>query len=301
MEQTHHLQKAVALRPVRWRDFQWLALGAAVLLALLAGGERAALLHPLRIALGVAAVLFMPGYCLTAALFPGPTLLKGVERAGLSFGLSLALLTVLVLGLQLVPGGLTLWPITGALYGSSALCALLAIWRRRHAAITELADPAGQPSLVGQKGFGVRPGIYGAALAVVAGILVVAGSSVAFPSEAAYTTEFSIVNAPADGYPRTVRVGEPLTATLAVVNRERADRSYRVELREAAAGQDAPLLASSSLDVQRGDEQRVPVSWQMRRPGSSQAVDILLFRANEQAPYRTLRLQLNVVAADTES
>ena len=44
----------------------------------------------LRILVGVAMVLFIPGYALIAALFPAKGDLDGIERVALSFGLSIA-------------------------------------------------------------------------------------------------------------------------------------------------------------------------------------------------------------------
>ncbi len=45
---------------------------------------------PLRVIFGLPFVLFLPGYALIAALFPGKGDLDGIERVALSFGLSIA-------------------------------------------------------------------------------------------------------------------------------------------------------------------------------------------------------------------
>src|SRR5512147_965433 len=44
----------------------------------------------IRSALGLGVVLFVPGYALIAALFPGKKDIDGIERTALSFGLSIA-------------------------------------------------------------------------------------------------------------------------------------------------------------------------------------------------------------------
>jgi uncharacterized membrane protein len=66
---------------------------------------------PVRIPLGLAMVLFLPGYTLIAALFPEKEDLDGIERVALSFGLSIAVVPLMGLGLTTPLGasGLYLW------------------------------------------------------------------------------------------------------------------------------------------------------------------------------------------------
>ena len=56
--------------------------------------------------LGLPLILFFPGYALLAALFPAKSDLDGVERAALSFGLSIAVVPLIGLGLNYSPWGL---------------------------------------------------------------------------------------------------------------------------------------------------------------------------------------------------
>jgi len=63
---------------------------------------------PVRIALGLALVLFFPGYALVAALFPRRRDLELVERIALSFGGSLAIVPLIGLGLNYTPWGIRL-------------------------------------------------------------------------------------------------------------------------------------------------------------------------------------------------
>ena len=60
---------------------------------------------PVRIVLGLLLVLFLPGYSLIAALFPGKGDLDGIERIALSFGLSIAVVPLLGLALNYTPFG----------------------------------------------------------------------------------------------------------------------------------------------------------------------------------------------------
>ena len=62
----------------------------------------------LRIILGLPFILFLPGYTLTAALFPRRTDLGSIERVALSFGLSIAVVPLIGLILNYTPWGIRL-------------------------------------------------------------------------------------------------------------------------------------------------------------------------------------------------
>jgi uncharacterized membrane protein len=64
-----------------------------------------------RIAFGLLFALFFPGYALISALFPERDRLGGIERLGLSFGLSIAVVPLIGLILNFTPWGITLYPI----------------------------------------------------------------------------------------------------------------------------------------------------------------------------------------------
>ena len=65
----------------------------------------------LRIIFGVPVVLFIPGYALIAALFPGAKDIDGLERVALSFGLSIAIVPLTGLALNYTPWGIRLDPV----------------------------------------------------------------------------------------------------------------------------------------------------------------------------------------------
>ena len=63
---------------------------------------------PVRIILGLLLVLFLPGYSLIAALFPGK---DGIERIALSFRLSIPVMPRSGLALNYMPFGIRLVPV----------------------------------------------------------------------------------------------------------------------------------------------------------------------------------------------
>ncbi|HQP72323.1 MAG TPA: DUF1616 domain-containing protein, partial [Methanoculleus sp.] len=84
----------------------------------------------LRIVFGVAMVLFIPGYALIAALFPARDDLDGIERVALSFGLSIAAVPLIGLGLNYTPWGIRLDPILASLTLFTLAMAGIAWYRR---------------------------------------------------------------------------------------------------------------------------------------------------------------------------
>ncbi|CAD6490796.1 MAG: hypothetical protein ANIMEMIM_00018 [Candidatus Argoarchaeum ethanivorans] len=85
---------------------------------------------PVRIILGLLLVLFLPGYSLIAALFPGRDDLDGIERIALSFGLSIAVVPLLGLALNYTSFGIRLVPILVVLSAFTISLAVIAYLRR---------------------------------------------------------------------------------------------------------------------------------------------------------------------------
>lgn len=69
---------------------------------------------PLRYVLGSIYVLFLPGYSLIEALYPGEKELSPLERLALSIGLSLAIVPLIGLVLNYTPWGIRLKPYVAA-------------------------------------------------------------------------------------------------------------------------------------------------------------------------------------------
>ena len=66
---------------------------------------------PLRAVVGFPLVLFLPGYSLVSALFPGKDELDVLERIALSIGLSICVVVFVGLGLNYTPLGIRLGPV----------------------------------------------------------------------------------------------------------------------------------------------------------------------------------------------
>jgi len=84
----------------------------------------------LRIVLTLPTILFIPGYCLIAALFPKDTDIDLKERIALSFGLSIAVVPLIGLGLNFTPWGIRLDPIVVSLTFFTLVMIMIAHYRR---------------------------------------------------------------------------------------------------------------------------------------------------------------------------
>lgn len=67
--------------------------------------------NPVRVALALPVILFIPGYCLIAALFPKEGEIGLVERIMLSIGCSIAIVPLIGFGLNYTPWGIRLDPV----------------------------------------------------------------------------------------------------------------------------------------------------------------------------------------------
>jgi uncharacterized membrane protein len=303
MEVIDTTQEAAAIesRGAVWKDFGLVIAGAVALLGLVILGQNIPAIHPLRIILGLAYVLLVPGYCLTTALFPRPDDLDSIERTGLSIGLSIAIISILALVLDWLPWGLHLWPILLGEYSVIALCMAVSVWRRSQLPRAEAYPPSGtwQPR-TGRKSLSVSERrIYKLLAAAMLLFSILAIWVFLVPSPDEYMTEFYILgpNGVAENYPYQVELQDEVSVTLGIANREQRETSYRVEVwvedpsnpgRRSLVHQSGPFRLKPS-EVNQGT-----LSWHMPWAGDDQKVELLLFSNNELKPSHLLRMWVNV-------
>ncbi len=259
----------------------------------LPGGPLPVPLGAARLLLGLAVALFCPGYAVQMALFPRRNTLDGAERLALSVGISLALVPLLALMLDLLPWGIGLGTAVGAEAGATLLLSTLAWarWRRlppgdRWEWNIPWADLAGRSAPPSR--FWLRSGLV--FLLVLGLMLLLTVAQLARWGEP--VTEFYLLGPErqAGGYPYRGGVGEPVTVTVGIANRERVPVEYRLEVAdgERLLGQAGPVRLSP------GAAYEGPVSFIPARPGDRVRVTFLLYRNGLPVPYRTLWLWLEV-------
>jgi uncharacterized membrane protein len=292
-----------------YRDLAFILFGAVILSLAIFVGEYLALppalawpLNLARLALGLVYVLYVPGYCLSTALFPRHDDLDSIERAGLSLGLSIAWIPVVALVLNWLPWGLSLEAILIGQLVSIVALAAATVGRRERLPYGE----AYSPEVAWRPGSWWRsvPSPHKRLYLLCAGAVLVAGLAVAsvflIPSPDEFITEFYILGQDglAENYPRRAVVGETLSVTMGITNHEREAMTYRVEVWAAdpRTGQRISVNEAGPLALSSGETIMREITWQMPQAGQDMTVEFYLFAEGREAgqPYRSLQLWLDV-------
>jgi uncharacterized membrane protein/LysM repeat protein len=247
----------------------------------------------LRIILGAPFVLFFPGYTLVAALFPGKDDIEGIERLGLSLGLSVAVLPLMGLVLNYTPFGITLLTTlisaTSFMAGSTAI----AYYRRGKLASEERFLLRFELDVAGWRASGLVDRSLTAALGV--SIFLAVGTFlfvVAKPEVGERFTEFYIlgIKGRAEDYPTEVFPGEPIQLTVGVVNREHEDVQYRVD--KNVDGRDVEEIAQ--IQLAHDEKWEEGFTFALEQPGADQKLTFNLYKEGQEDPYRSLHLWIDV-------
>lgn len=282
-------------------EFLWIILIGLVLLVLMAADVRGlpAPLPVLRLLLGLAFVLFVPGYTLQAALFPRADDLDGPERLALSFGLSLAVIPPISLVLDKLPWGIRLWPIVVSLALFILACSAVAVYRRGRLTKEEPFALALEVDLGGwwsaqDRTYRILYGILALALLTAA---LSATAIVVSPKPGEQLTEFYVLGPEglAENYPREAVIGQPVTVSIGIANHEGVSAEYRLEVHSGAhlIGQAGPM------HLEAGEIDERPVSFVPAEVGDNVKVEFLLYRDGGAETYRTLRLWIKVKEGET--
>ena len=194
---------------------------------------------PIRIVLALPVVLFIPGYCLVAALFPKEGDIGLIERIMLSIGVSIAVVPLIGLGLNFTQWGIRLDPIVISLTFFTYVMILVAIYQR---AILPIEKRFRIPfsAIVGRISLEViPPGERGvdrvlSVVLMLVMIAVVLGTVyvIVTPKEGGERfTEFYVLGEKqiAADYPDQIITGQDYPIYIGVGNYEKRDMAYTIE------------------------------------------------------------------------
>jgi uncharacterized membrane protein len=192
----------------------------------------------LRVAFGLPAVLFLPGYALVSSFFPAKEALDGIGRVALGFGLSLAAVAPIGLVLDRSPWGLTRPSTALATFVVIAVASIVATLRRMYLtnqdpyAVT-VAIPRVPPPIDWDRATQAIAGlvVLGTMLLIIGAAPIVRTQVIGEP-----LTEFALYNpiGKPEFFPRQVVVNEPIEIQLSVVNNEGAPATFGLEVTGSA-------------------------------------------------------------------
>jgi uncharacterized membrane protein len=246
-----------------------------------------------RIILGVITLLIAPGYSLMAALFPNRSVISSIERAGLTFVLSFAIVSLSGLALNFTPWGIRLTPVLITTEIIVLLCLAVAFWRRTRLPESERFVP--KISLGGFRWSSINRldrFLYAGLAVVVIGSLVTLGYVIAQPKNPESFTNFYMLGPEGkmENYPRQVALASQVPITLAIENHEKGAASYAIDI--MFDGVKTDTIGPLSL----ADEQKWSdlITLTPSKAGLNQQVEFWLFKDGSTTPYSTLRLWLDV-------
>lgn len=188
----------------------------------------------LRIILGLPSILFIPGYVLIFALFPNKKTDKGIdiiERIALSFGLSIAVVPLITLGLNYTMWGITLKSIINSLSIFTISLGVIAVYRWIKTDKKERFTIDFKINLPSSKNkFDKALNII-----LIASIIIACGSLVyviTTPKTGEKFTEFYILGSEgiADNYPRNITTNDTANVIIGIANHEYQQINYTVEI-----------------------------------------------------------------------
>jgi len=256
------------------------AVAAVSVAALLLGLADAPQL--VRLPIGLVAVLLLPGYSLSMALFP-PGRLDAVERWALAFSLSLGTIVIgaPILSFAGVPleQSAILAAVSAVTLGATALAAL-----RRRRQPRPVSAEALDPAAVEPGGIRIRRVVAVTGAAALLAVYV----GVSLADRPVPVTEFYLLGpgGTVDSLPARAAPGSTLKVGVGIANAANPAEPYRI-VAEVGTNRLAEL---GPLSVEPGGSWTGELVMTVPELGADRAIRIQLFKGAATVPYRSLRL-----------
>ncbi len=250
----------------------------------------------LRMIFGLPIVLFNPGYVLISALFPKKNDLGIIERIVLSFGLTVAVIPLIGLGLNHT-FGIRLIFIFGVLIIYTISLIIIGSYRREKLDEKERFSVSFLEVYLDIKNELNKPrnktdNIL--TIILILSILFAVGTAfyvITFPKEKEKFTEFYILNSStklADNYSTNLKLEQPVTYLVGVINHEYTSVNYTINV-----NYDKNILLSKSLKLDNNQKWEKDLTIVPEKKGDNIKLQFLLFKENNFTPYRELHLWIN--------
>ena len=249
-----------------------------------------------RIILGLPFVMFFPGYTLIAALFPRRDTINSIERVALSFGISIAVVVLVLLILNYSQWGIRLHPILISLAIFIFVTSVIAWcrqWRLAEVDRPTISFNLRLPPGKWQSFLKILPVILSVILIVaLLGTIGVLGYFIITPKVGDSFTEFYVLGleGKAEDYPEELRVGEEGKVIVGIINHEHQWVTYKLEV--TVDGVKNGETEFEALEHE-GQWEEI-VTFTPSTVGDNRKVEFLLYRLDQDEIYQRLHLWVNV-------
>lgn len=250
----------------------------------------------MRTILGILMALFIPGYSLIAALYPKWGDLQNIERTVLSFGLSIAVIPLIGLGLNYTPWGIRLDPILISLTIFTMAMCIIAYLRRKDLPEEERFFVAFSGFIRSIKGSFKKESKTEKLLSIIlilTIILAIATTTyiILKPRESEKFTEFYILgsNGTASDYPTNITAGQNGNLTIWVVNHEQTTTKYKLVVTVSNR-----TLKTETITLNQGQKEEIPFNFTAGSAGQKKMEFFLYKLPDQDTVYRSLHLWLNI-------
>jgi uncharacterized membrane protein len=247
----------------------------------------------IRIILGLPLILFFPGYTLMSALFPRESAIGRLDKIALSFGVSIAVVSLIGLAVSFTPWGIGLYSILVSISAFILVLSIVAWFRQLH--LPDKDRPTITLSIKRASFSGLNR--LDKILTVVLAVAIVAAIGVltfvvTSPRTGDKFTEFYILgmSGKAADYPSQLSVGGNGEVIVGVVNHEQKSMSYSLEVRVEGVLSGEP----QQLNLAGEEKWEKTVSFTPARAGDGQKVEFLLLVPDKTEPYQDLHLWIDV-------
>jgi uncharacterized membrane protein len=272
-----------------------------------------------RIVLGLPFLLFSPGYMLIAALFVNNTIMNTFRRTALSFGLSVAVIVLIGLGLNFTPWGIGLVPVLYSISGFIIIMSIIALVRRAELLKETKITQELQLSVSGWRGSPFQKSLIIILFLAILGAVGTLGYSLVIPKTGEIFTEFYILGNEgiAQNYPSEFVMAKGETTavsydggktmipsnlgqvTIGFINREQHVTSYRLVVKidgqPVTINYDGKTLSRlDGIQLQPNEKWERQIGFAPQHLGDNQMVEFFLLRDESSSTEETLHLWINV-------
>lgn len=259
------------------------------------------LLRPL---FGFTLVLFVPGYVMISAIYPGKSDIGGIERAVLSFAASICVVPLLGFILNFTSWGVTLSPVAAATLLFTIVFALIAHKRRldlpdgERFSIDFMGALREARAYLLPRGEGRTDRALTLLLLVTLAITIgTAAYIVTLPNTGDHFTEFYLLgpNGTANNYTTKFYLGDQKPITIGIANHEQRDMGYDLIV-HLDNDTNSTNLYEEHLTLADNQTLEKPIMIQPDRAGTNMKLVFDLYSdGNMTAPYRETYLWINVI------